>query len=57
MLEELKRGYVEETDCYICLLCGKTVETGIIYPDEGTLYEAERYTRVHIENTHGSVFE
>lgn len=56
-LEEMKRGYVEETDCYICLLCGKTVEKGIIYPDEGTLYEAERYTRVHIENTHGSVFE
>ncbi|MCX7749908.1 MAG: DUF2087 domain-containing protein [Clostridia bacterium] len=55
--EELKRGYVEKENDYICLLCGKKVEKGIIYPDEGILYEAGRYIRVHIEKEHRSVFE
>lgn len=55
--EELKNGYVEEEDFYICLLCGKKIEKGIIYPEESILYEAGRYIRVHIENVHGSVFE
>ncbi|MHB8158428.1 MAG: DUF2087 domain-containing protein [Desulfocucumaceae bacterium] len=55
--EELKNGYVEEEDCYICLLCGEKVEKGIIYPGKGILYEAGRYMRVHIDKVHGSVFE
>ena len=56
-LEELKQGYVEEKDAFICLLCGEKVEKGIIYPYENNLYEAERYMRIHIETSHQSVFE
>ncbi|MDP4170960.1 MAG: DUF2087 domain-containing protein [Bacillota bacterium] len=56
-LEELKRGYIQDTDSYICLLCGEKIEKGIIYPHEGILYEAERYMRIHIETAHKSVFE
>ncbi|MGE7543842.1 MULTISPECIES: DUF2087 domain-containing protein [Sporosarcina] len=56
-MPELKQGYILEKDCYICLLCGKEVEKGIIYPSENILYEAERYMRLHIERTHGSVFD
>lgn len=56
-LEKLKRGYMQEADHYICLLCGEKIEKGIIYPDDGILYEAEKYMRVHIENVHQSVFE
>ncbi|MFP5111719.1 DUF2087 domain-containing protein [Bacillaceae bacterium C204] len=56
-IEELKRGYIEDLDSYICLLCGKKLEKGIIYPHEDILYEAERFIRVHIEDTHHSVFE
>ncbi|WP_338754540.1 DUF2087 domain-containing protein [Bacillus sp. FJAT-52991] len=56
-LTELKRGYIEEKDSYICLLCGKKIEKGVIYPYENMLYEAERYMRVHIESTHQSVFK
>ncbi|MFT4413673.1 DUF2087 domain-containing protein [Fredinandcohnia humi] len=56
-LSELKHGYVQDKDSYICLLCGEKVEKGIIYPHEDVLFEAERYMRVHIENTHKSVFE
>ncbi|MGQ8873681.1 DUF2087 domain-containing protein [Paenibacillus sp. TSA_86.1] len=56
-LEEIKRGYVEEGVAYSCICCGYTTEAGIIYPEEGVLYDAVRYMRVHIEKVHGSVFE
>ncbi|WP_078381530.1 DUF2087 domain-containing protein [Sutcliffiella halmapala] len=56
-LEELKQGYTEEKNNFTCLLCEEKIEKGIIYPYENTLYEAERYMRLHIEFTHGSVFE
>ncbi|WP_440115516.1 DUF2087 domain-containing protein [Paenibacillus sp. QZ-Y1] len=56
-LEEIKRGYVEEGPAYVCVCCGYRTEVGIIYPEEGVLYEAARYMRVHIEKIHGSVFE
>ncbi len=56
-LEELKKGFIQEDDYYLCLLCGEKVEKGIIYQNEGVFYEAERYIRVHIEKAHRSVFE
>lgn len=56
-LEELKRGYIQEKDSYLCLLCGEKVEKGIVYPHENMFYDAERYMRIHIELTHQSVFE
>lgn len=55
--EELKRGYIENEDNYICLLCGKKVEKGIIYPCDNILYEANKYMRIHITGDHKSVFE
>ncbi len=55
--EELKNGYIEEEDYYMCLLCNKKIEKGIVYPEEGMLFEAGRYMRVHIEREHESVFE
>lgn len=56
-LEELKRGYIQDSESYTCLLCGEKFEKGIIYPHNSILYEAERYMRIHIEDTHQSVFE
>ncbi|MEH7613188.1 DUF2087 domain-containing protein [Gottfriedia acidiceleris] len=55
-IEELKQGYIEEENHYLCLLCSKKIEKGIIYQDSGILYEAEKYMRVHIEQSHDSVF-
>ncbi|WP_066062980.1 DUF2087 domain-containing protein [Neobacillus soli] len=55
-IEGLKQGFMEESDFYTCLLCGEKVEKGIIYPHDGILYEAERFMKIHIENTHDSVF-
>ncbi|MEH7400189.1 DUF2087 domain-containing protein [Gottfriedia acidiceleris] len=56
-IEELKQGYIEEENHYLCLLCSKKIEKGIIYQDSGILYEAEKYMRVHIEQSHDSVFD
>lgn len=55
-LDQLKRGYLEQEEQYTCLCCGSSFEKGVIYPDNGRLYEAERYVRLHIEQAHGSVF-
>lgn len=56
-LQEVKKGFTEETHCYSCLFCGKQIEKGVIYPFEDRLLEAERFMRVHIEQEHDSVFE
>lgn len=55
--DELKQGYIEDERQYTCLLCGHAVQKGIVYPEEGVLYEAKRYIRIHIEREHRSVFE
>ncbi|TRZ36741.1 DUF2087 domain-containing protein [Niallia circulans] len=56
-LEELKKGYKEDTDAFVCLLCGEVIEKGIIYPYQEVLYEAERYMKLHMERNHQSVFD
>jgi hypothetical protein len=58
-IEEMKRGYVldEIGQRYVCLVCGKGFEKGVIYPEGDFLYEAEKYTSVHIGNEHASMFE
>jgi len=56
-LEELKCGHIQNAEQYICLLCGKKIEKGIVYQEEGVLYEAGRYIRVHIEKVHKTVFD
>lgn len=56
-LDELKNGYAETEQEYICLLCGAKFEKGIIYPGDEVLYEARRYVRIHIEKAHQSVFD
>ncbi|WP_366163594.1 DUF2087 domain-containing protein [Bacillus infantis] len=56
-LEEIKKGYREEEESFLCLLCGEKFEKGVVYPYEDRLYEAERYTRLHIERSHSSVFD
>jgi Uncharacterized protein conserved in bacteria len=54
--EQLLQGYAEEEERFSCLLCGRSVDKGVIYPVDGMLYEAGRYIRLHIEREHGSVF-
>ncbi|MCA1057500.1 DUF2087 domain-containing protein [Rossellomorea aquimaris] len=56
-LEEMKRGFLEEKDSFVCLMCGESIEKGMVYPYEDKFYLAEKYIRVHIEQTHSSVFD
>lgn len=55
---EMKKGYVYEAEsqCYICLVCGKRFETGIIYPYEDKLYDARKAMEAHIISDHTSMF-
>lgn len=56
-LDEMKKGYTEDAVQYTCLLCGEQIEKGVIYPQGDVLYEAKRFIRLHVEQTHGSVFD
>lgn len=55
-LTELKQGYIEQENHFICLLCGKATEKGIIYGKDGIFYEAEKFIVKHLEDDHESVF-
>ncbi|WP_050613507.1 DUF2087 domain-containing protein [Bacillus testis] len=54
---ELKQGYKEQGETYVCLLCGHKLQKGIIYPVDQVYYEAYRRMELHIKEKHGSVFE
>ena len=56
-LEQLQAGYVQDETHFTCLCCGRQFEKGVIYPEDGVLYEAWKYTRRHIEQEHRSVFD
>ena len=56
-LDDIKKGYTENGGFYTCLLCGMQYEKGLVYTESGIFYDAEKYTRLHIEKAHGSVFD
>lgn len=58
-VEEIKKGYIfkEDTGEYLCLICGKAFQKGIIYPEADILYEAEKFMELHIVKEHSSTFE
>ena len=54
-LADLKKGFSEETEYLICLLCGTRIEKGLVYQADNVFCEAEKYMQLHIKNSHGSV--
>lgn len=58
-IEEIKKGYSYDDNSgqFICLVCGKSFEKGVIYPGDGMLYEAEKAVKVHVKDEHSSMFE
>ncbi len=58
-IHDLKRGYVEDSgvDTYTCLICGYQTEKGIVYLENGILYEAEKSMRRHIQDGHDSMLD
>ena len=55
--KELKNGYKEEEEKFICLLCGREVFKGIVYPEGDKIFEPKKYMQVHIAKSHVSVFD
>ena len=57
-IDEMVQGYFYEpkTNSYTCLICGECFEKGVIYQEDNTFYEAEKYMEVHIEKQHSSMF-
>lgn len=59
-IEELKNGYVyeEQGRCgfYVCLVCGEAFEKGVIFREDSTYYDAEKYADLHITHAHGTMF-
>jgi hypothetical protein len=58
-LDNMKRGFVydDRSEAYVCLVCGRHFEEGIVYPREGVYYEAKKYVRQHITDAHTSMFD
>ncbi|WP_080844133.1 DUF2087 domain-containing protein [Cytobacillus gottheilii] len=55
-IEELKKGYTEKGQHFVCLLCGRSSERGIVYEQQGVFYEAEKFMQLHLKEEHQSVF-
>ncbi|HOY66313.1 MAG TPA: DUF2087 domain-containing protein [Candidatus Ozemobacteraceae bacterium] len=57
-LEEMKRGFrrLPDTGTYVCLICGKAFEDGVIHRIGEILYEARKAVERHIAEAHGPVF-
>jgi hypothetical protein len=57
-IDELKRGYkyVKEHESFECIICGEAFREGVIYPNNGTLYEAKLAIKNHIQEQHKSMF-
>lgn len=56
-VEDMQNGYVHKDDCFICLICGECFEDGVVYQNNGSFFEAEKYAKMHMVAEHQSVFE
>lgn len=57
--EELRWGYREDpaTGSFTCICCGKTFESGEVYPFGNRYFDAARAIRLHLEAEHPDRFE
>ena len=57
-IEDMVRGYIfcEENAVFLCLICGKSFEKGVIYSKGKELFDAEKAVRSHILDEHGGIF-
>lgn len=56
-IEEIKKGYVENSNEITCIICGKTFIKGEIYSIGDNLYDAEKAAKLHIEGDHNSTLD
>ena len=53
---DMKRGFCEDKESFVCNLCGEVIEKGIIYKEDGIFFDSEKAMKKHIEKIHESVF-
>jgi hypothetical protein len=58
-LEDIMQGFIfhRDMDIFLCILCGKAFEQGVVYPDGSRYLEAGRAIKVHVEKEHPSLFD
>lgn len=56
-IESIKKGYTEDNESLVCLICGEQFVKGEIYQIEGRLYEAYKAASIHFKEKHGSMAE
>lgn len=57
-VDALKKGYIydESAGTYTCLLCGYSLEAGLIHEHAGLMMTSKKRMTYHIEEQHGGVF-
>ncbi|GKX31218.1 transcriptional regulator [Vallitalea longa] len=57
-IDELKKGYIYDynKDTYVCLICGKTMENGVIHEYNNQLLTCRKRMEYHIDKDHGGIF-
>lgn len=53
-IDEVKKGYVETYDNYICVFCNENFEKGRIFKIDDNYYDARKMTEIHVKEEHNS---
>lgn len=58
-ISDIKKGYryLNDLEAYVCLVCGKTYEEGVITKIDDHYFDAKKTVMHHIELEHGSMFD
>jgi hypothetical protein len=58
-IEDMKAGfrYLETDTCYVCLICGKSYEDGVITKIDEQFYDAKKSASIHVQLEHGPMFD
>lgn len=56
-VHELKQGYTQADDSFQCLFCNQQYFSGDIYAFGSRLVDARTAAKLHVQETHGSVFD
>lgn len=56
-IDEIKKGYIEDSFQIKCLICGENFIKGKIYPINNEFYDAKKAAEIHIETSHNSMID
>lgn len=56
-LDEIQKGYHEDEESYVCIICGEVFKKGLIYKVGDNLYDALGAVKIHFKLKHKSIVE